>query len=289
MHDPPPSPPTLESRFLAALARTSRHYRTTRTPPSHVLRLEELGVTVRADWLECAAGYNESRMVERYLKLRERANPRYPSLFQYALHSEFLAARAAREPTLMLFWHCGIMRSTFSALSGLGPDLTLIKSSRVYTAQSAQLDLLITDEASTNSVMGNVRLLKRAVAKLRAGDMVATFLDGTNGTSTSTVRFFGQSVSLRGSVETLVSRSGARVFPCVSHWNVRARRLELLVGPDLRHGQPGSSGILQTATDWFAGHLTSNPGDLTLASLYLLNRSYSNTQRGDHGELSIQR
>lgn len=289
MHERMAGQPTLECRLLAALARASRGYRTRRTPPSHVRQLEDLGATERADWFESARAYNEARMVDRYLKAREYLNPGYQSLFQHALHPEFLAARAARAPTLLLFWHCGIMRSTFSALAGLGTDLVLIKSGRVYAAQSAQLDLLVTDETSPNRAVANARLLKKAVERLRAGDMVATFVDGTNGASTSQVRFFGRSISPRGSIEALVRRTDARVFPCVSHWNSTDQRLELLVGPDLRRGQGERSGILQSATDWFADHLAGNLSDVTSASLYLLNHGCTQARRGDHGALSTRR
>ncbi|MEM9622935.1 MAG: hypothetical protein AAF993_14890 [Pseudomonadota bacterium] len=225
---------------------------------------------------------NQNRLADRYLQLRLRLSGRESAsrLFEYNLHDEFLSARAERKPTLLLFWHAGLMRGVFPALSVFEPDIRLIKSERAFKTESAGAPAFLTDQAESATALNNAKLLKSAIGHMREGNIVANYLDGTSGGSTVEVSFMGTNIALRRGSAMLATRAKARVFPALTRWSTSQRRLQLLVGAQLdepdadfaaeSNSQAAEQALTQSYVRWFEQHLTTHPADIISATTYLI-------------------
>ena len=224
---------------------------------------------------------NQVRLTDKYLEKRCQwfNKPDFNSLFSYQLCEEFVQAQREHNPAILLFWHAGIMRGLFCVIKSLVPDITLIKSGKVFRQESIGLQILETDDYSEQPMLKNARLLKSALKLLQEHKMIGTFLDGTNGDSAIPLKFFNHTINVQRGVSTLARKTGIPVFPCISRWDTTNKTFQLVIDSPINYtvgdrlsDLEWETRFLQLCVQRFQEHLKLFPEDMTSAAMYLVQK-----------------
>ena len=222
---------------------------------------------------------NQVRLIDKYLEKRCHwfNKPDFSPLFDYQLSEEFVCAQREHSPAILLFWHAGIMRGLFSTIKGLVPDITLIKSGKVFRQESIGLQILETDDYSNQPMLKNASLLKSALRLLQQNGMIGTFLDGTNGSSAIPLNFFNHVIDVQRGVGILARKTGAPVFPCVSRWDAAHKTLRFIIESPIDYSLGSclsdaewETRFLQSCLRRFQQHLKKFPEDMRQSAMYLI-------------------
>ena len=227
---------------------------------------------------------NCQRLASRYLFKRIAILPHLPvsELIRCDFSESFEDAIQNRRPKIIVAWHCGIVPCLFKGLAKLDQPTMIIKSPEAYSTLVDGLDVQMTSQSDNSNSFAHGIMMKRIVDRLKSGENLLTFLDGTDGNSSLPVRFFGQKILLERGTAHIARLSGAEIFPCVSYWDEIQGEFVVEVCDRLVPNKPEEPGdytetdrvLLHALAGWFENYLRQHPECLTGASDWIV--KYSN-------------
>jgi lauroyl/myristoyl acyltransferase len=223
--------PRLALRLLAVLgrARADRFGRRRAPTPSEVA--ERLGISdARAiERIRREVVSNELRNHVLRSLVRARGLGAAVERVRVSGAEHVLAPHRAGDPVIAVGWHAGGHRGVPSALLALGLPVAMpIRDPDVPLAPALPMRWLRTDGREAGAVF-----LRRALAELAAGRVVAMLVDGTVDARQHPAPFLGVSHSVQNGVAVLARLSRARVVPVTTRWAGTSSRVLAEIHPAL--------------------------------------------------------
>jgi hypothetical protein len=176
------------------------------------------------------------------------------------------ALKGIRPPAILLAWHVGAAMALGAALACAEvPALGMRKNASVGPGGPVDV-AAITGARETRS-----RAFARALARLKAGGLVAVAPDVSDVAITTGVPCLGRSVSLARGPFALARLTGAPLLPAVARWN-EAGRIDVVLGPALGMDRAGPPALVEasgaaSAAHWFDAYIREHPQELWFYTL----------------------
>jgi lauroyl/myristoyl acyltransferase len=180
-----------------------------------------------------------------------------------------LRLRGAGAPVVLVMCRIGAFRAIPAALARLGlPTLMAVTS----LPRRPQADDIVRSALALPGVDGTA-FLKRALAELRRGGLVALVVDGERGADPVHAPCLGRRGRLQRGAATLARLTGAQLLPVTSRWIGTSSRAEVafhapLPSPSAPPATAGfESELLESMAGFFDAHVRAHPGTLRLVKL----------------------